>query len=110
MIGDNARSRQWRRWNRVEPYRIRELVAAYLVGLAIWILSLGVSIALNIPLAFVAHVFVGFFLSRFVSRRIVWNWHTSNIGDIARAKWATFIGWQLAIPILIWQLAVYKFL
>lgn len=110
MIGDNARSRRRRGRKSAEPYRLSEFLGAYLLGLGIWILSLGTSVKLHVPLAFIVHLLVGLFLSRFVSRRVIWNWHIASIAQIARAKWATFIAWQLAVPVLIWQLMIYKYL
>jgi hypothetical protein len=110
MIGNHARHRGKHTRHHIEPYKISEFVVAYLVGLVVWSISVAVSAELHIPLSLVTHLLVGFFLTRFISHRVVWNWYLTSIADIAKSKWATFIGWQLALPVLIWQLVIYKYL
>lgn len=111
MIGDETRGRRRRPRKRIEPYRLGELTKAYFIALIIWFGAAGISVELNTLLLFIiAHFVLGFFLSRFASARVVFNWHTSNLSDVAKAKWTMFVGWPIYMPIFLVQLAIYKHL
>lgn len=95
------------------PILIREFVVAYLIGIASWAASIALSIALGIPFGLVAYPTIGFFLTRFATKRfeqgqLHWNWHTTSIGDLVRAKLAMLFGWPIGFPKLIGQLLVYR--
>ncbi len=108
-------SRKYRRQFR-KPFRIREFVAAYLAAIFSWSV-LTILVADKWPfLSLLIYVLAGFLITQFVSRRferggaLRWNWHLASIADIARAKISMLLTWPVALPVLIWQLMIFKFL
>lgn len=115
MITDHFQLRCQHGRRGVEPLRIREFVVAYLIGLGAWLSSIALSVTLHAPISSIVYFVIGVLLTRFISRRIErgplqWNWHMASIADIARAKLSTLLGWPIALPVLIWQLLLFKFL
>ena len=122
MVGHYGRQRRYsvgyrngRGRGRHQPLRIREFVLAYLAGLTAWLGSLALSVVVVFPISPLVYLIVGYFLTRFVTRRfdrgpLSWNWHIASLADVARAKFSTFLAWPVALPVLIWQLMLFKFL
>ncbi|MDB5970968.1 MAG: hypothetical protein JWQ90_3418 [Hydrocarboniphaga sp.] len=97
-------------------YRVRDFLAPYLVALVVWFVSLALSVTLRFPVSFLVYWICAWVLTRHVTallstnRGLGWNWHEASVGDIARMKWKIFMGWPVAVPALLWDLARFKFL
>lgn len=96
------RRRRGRR--RPEPYRVGEFILAYMVAVIVVLASL----VLAGPLCVLAYLVVGFFLSRFVTRRVVWFAFTNNIANAYHTKTQFLLKWPIIMPRFIWQIAVVK--
>ena len=109
--GPSRYSRQGRRRPRDVELRVHTFVSAYLKAAALFGFCLSIAPVLSVFLYFGC----GLALSRFVSRRmeegpVTWNWHLASIADIVRVKLTMVVWWPIAMPHLVWQLAVYKHL
>jgi hypothetical protein len=86
----------------IQPYRLKEFFFAYLIAIAVNVVGfVGLSI-LFIPFYFIT----GVVLSRFISRRVIWNPYLASVADIASAKMHTWVTWPISVPVLIWQVLV----
>lgn len=104
--GHYVRAPRERRRRRQQPYKLGEFILVYVIALAIVVLVASVN-----PFAIGASVFVvGLFVSKFVSRRVTWWNQSDNLTNIFRAKVHTVITWPISLPVLIFQIAVVKFL
>jgi hypothetical protein len=81
---------------------VTELIGAYLGAVLVSIIGI---LVLNI--AFVPFYFlIGVLLTRYISRRIIWNVYIASLADIATAKMHTWLTWPFSVPVLIWQIIV----
>jgi hypothetical protein len=62
------------------------------------------------PLGIVAYFVCGFWLTRFLSRRVIWWSFASNIQNVYLTKVSTFFRWPVAVAVFLWKLAIVKVL
>lgn len=118
MLGNVSRSHhrrrrrhsRYRRKDHFQPYPLGRFLRAYVICLAIWIASMFLSMAIGFPVSPVVYFACGFYLTRFISRRVLWNQNFATIASIAQAKWAMFLAWPLQVLCLLWQIFLVKIL
>lgn len=103
---NNRRRGRRSRPRRPEPYRLGNLIAAYLACLLVVIGSF----LLAGPLGIFVYFICGAWLTRFLSHRVLWWPFASNIENVYLAKVSTFLRWPIAVPAFLWKLAVVKVL
>lgn len=105
-IRDSRQMRRGRR-NRFRPNSsnnaLKQILMSYIV--AVFALA-GCILVQNLGILAVGYVVIGVYLTRYVSRRIIWNQHLASLADIYRAKVTTWYSWPISIPVLIWQMYV----
>ena len=100
-------SRQQRgRRRRPRPYGVFGFVAAYLLSVAITLLTL----VLAGPLAIPAYFIVGMALTRFIGNRVRWWKFANNIENVAAVKFRAILTWPISVPKFIVTVAAAKWL
>lgn len=87
-------------------YRLSEFVMAYALG----ILVVAVVVSVSPLLTGLSIGVVGVFITRFISRRVVWWNQADNLENVFRAKLHTLFTWPISVPILIFKIAVTQWL
>lgn len=92
--------------NKPPPYPLRQFCAIYTAGL------LAVYIVLKIEswALVVAYPSISFFVSRFVSNRVIWWDQANNLSNIFHAKIIFWLLWPIKFPLFIFKLAASRYL
>jgi hypothetical protein len=86
------------------PYRVGELIWAYVIAVLINLATL-----LILPAILIVYPITGLILSRFISRRIIWWDYAANIENVAATKLQFLLTWPVAMPRFIAKAAVARF-
>ena len=92
---------------RGQPYRLADFVTIWIVGLLAVIVS---HLLLGIPAGLLVTPAVGLFVTRGVSNRVIWWNQANSLANVSRAKLIFVLAWPVALPVLIVQIAIAKWL
>lgn len=96
-----------RKNQRRQHYRLRDFVLIWILGmLALVVLRL----LLGFPAGLIATPIVGLFVTRSVSKRVIWWNQANSLANVSRVKLLFVFAWPLALPVLIFQIAIAKWL
>jgi len=108
-----GRRRHDRTFARPPAYPLGRFALAYIAALVVWIgskfLLLGGLSLQSFLLSSLVYLACGFVLTRYISRRVIFNQNFATIASVADAKLGTVLRWPVAVPYLIWQVFVARY-